>query len=528
MRAAVYVRVSTEDQARHGYSLAEQRSACEAQAREAGAGSVVVFADEGISGEVLERPGLTALRDAVRAGQIDVVYVRDADRLSRRVAHQLLLAEEFERAGVRVEFLDSNYQDTPEGRLFFTIRSSIAEYEKEKIRDRTMRGKRQKARQGLIPDVFNVYGYRLHSESGQVEIDQAEAEIVREIFNRFVSEDLGMNGIARLLNERGVPTRSGRGQWSKTVIRQMLRQHAYVGIWYYGKRDCRGVRVAVQRGEKRRPKSRGQEEWIPIPVPAIVDVATWERAQERLEVARRLWAGQARGQYLLSGIIECGECGAPMGGRKQKLFGQKVQGYSCFRNIQGVKHVGCRPFKFVRAGPLEAAVWETIRAWLDDPDALVQAVMGETSGTASLSLQDELTQIEKNLAQVGRGRENILTVLAEGRTGISDAARAKLDDLARREARLLHRKREIETAMSAVSRSRTAAAEIRRVALEVARDLDNLDFAARRALVRSLIRRIVVSGRPRKGLRVMMHAAVPGVVLQALTRSRAGSPGIDQ
>ena len=113
MRAAVYIRVSTEEQAVHGYSLSEQKEACCKRAKELGADEVLVFADEGVSGAVLDRPGLNALRDAVDSGQVECIILRDPDRLSRKLAHQLFLSEEFEKAGVRLEFLDFEGKTTP-------------------------------------------------------------------------------------------------------------------------------------------------------------------------------------------------------------------------------------------------------------------------------------------------------------------------------------------------------------------------------------------------------------------------------
>jgi len=121
LRAAVYARVSTEDQAQHGYSLAEKREACRRRTEELGASEMLEFADEGFSGTVLERPDLTALREAAASGMVNVIVCRDPDRLSRRLAHQLLLTEEFEKAGVRLEFLDFSWQDTSEGRFFYQL-----------------------------------------------------------------------------------------------------------------------------------------------------------------------------------------------------------------------------------------------------------------------------------------------------------------------------------------------------------------------------------------------------------------------
>jgi DNA invertase Pin-like site-specific DNA recombinase len=181
LRAAIYVRVSTEEQAVHGYSLAEQREACSQRAAELGAVEILLFADEGASGATLDRPGLDALREAVRMGTVNTLVLRDPDRLSRRLAHQLYLSEEFEKAGVQLEFLDFEWKTTPEGRLFYAIKGAIAEYEREKIRERVTRGKLQKARQGGIPVNFDVYGYRYDTETGEVSLYDEEAIFLRRL-----------------------------------------------------------------------------------------------------------------------------------------------------------------------------------------------------------------------------------------------------------------------------------------------------------------------------------------------------------
>jgi hypothetical protein len=206
-----------------------------------------------------------------------------------------------------------------------------------------------------------------------------------------------------------------------------------------------------------------------------------------------------------------------MGGRKQKLFGRQVRGYTCFRNIQGVKHIGCRPFKFINAEKLEAAVWETVNTWLEDPEALVKTAINE--GPRANTLRTELDQTEKGLTQVARGRESLLTLVAEGRIELTDAVRTKLDDLTHRENQLLLRKREIEIALSSQTTSHKKVTVFLRAAREVVQNLDALDFDAKRALTRQLVCSVVVSGRPREGLRVTIHTTLPGVIIDALSNT---------
>ena len=471
MRAAIYVRVSTDDQVRHGYSLAEQKIACRTRATSIGASTVLEFADEGISGTLLDRPGLSALRDAVKNNQIDAIIVRDPDRLSRKLSHQLLLTEEFERAGVRLEFLDFDWKDTPEGRLFYSIRGAIAEYEREKIRDRMVRGKNQKARQGGIPIGFYVYGFHYEPDAGKVTINDNEAAVARNIFKWFVLEDIGMNGVAKRLNDTGIPTRKGRGKWHRNVIRQILTNPAYVGRWRYKEFD--------------------------IPVPALVDEETWNKAQQKLKEARRLWAGRSQNDYLLSGIISCSDCGNTMTGVYMTWWDQKVRRYTCHKNSQGARNTGCVPSKTLPAEVIEKTVWEQVCAWLDDPEALAREAIEEEP--RSEDLRQEFERIEKLIADVDKGREAVLDAIASGLFELDGKTKSKLVDLKRRKERLENRKKELQVFLNETQRYVAGLEEMKQLAKQVLSRLDTLEFTEKKALVRILVSQVIISGRVTKG-----------------------------
>lgn len=488
MRAAIYVRVSTDDQARHGFSLQEQREACRRRAKELGAKAILEFADEGISGATLDRPGLERLREAVKAGQVDLIVIRDPDRLARKLAHQLLLTEEFEKSGVRLEFLDFDWKDTPEGKLFYSVRGAIAEYEKEKIRQRMTRGKMQKAKQGGFPIGFYNYGYVYDPETGQVKIHEEEARVVAEIFNWFTGEDIGVNGVAKRLNDRCVPTRKGKA-WHRQVVKQILTNPVYKGAWRY--------------------------KGITIPVPTIVDEATWFKAQEKLREARRLWAGRSRQDYLLSGIISCSDCGQTMTGVYAKWWGKKERRYTCDKNYQGARREGCRPRKMVLAEYIEHAVWEQVKEWLRDPEALA-AEAGAADVDAG-ELHKELERVEKRLAEVEKGREAVLDAIASGLFELDARTKGKLADLKRRKERLEQRKKEIALALRGAAGAAARLEELKALAKEVLERIDELEFSEKKALVRSLVSQVVVSGRGKRGanglvdIEITVVAKVPEV-----------------
>ena len=147
-RAAIYTRVSTDEQTK-GYSLNTQVDACLRYAEEHEYKIIETYKED-YSGATLDRPELDKLRDAISTNQIDVVIVYDIDRLARKNAYQVLIEEEFHRNNVIVEYVIGQYDDSDEGRLQKQIRSSIAEYEKAKILERSKRGKRGKAKSGLL------------------------------------------------------------------------------------------------------------------------------------------------------------------------------------------------------------------------------------------------------------------------------------------------------------------------------------------------------------------------------------------
>ena len=161
MRAAIYARVSTERQERQ-QTIDSQLAALSAWAEQAGHELMAghVFRDEGYSGSRLDRPGLDALRDAVRDAEVDVVAVLSPDRLARKYAYQALILEEFRRAGCAIEFLNRTISDDPGDQLLLQIQGAVAEYERALLSERFRRGKLQKARAGWFIGGRAPYGYR--------------------------------------------------------------------------------------------------------------------------------------------------------------------------------------------------------------------------------------------------------------------------------------------------------------------------------------------------------------------------------
>jgi len=239
---ALYARVSSESQARDN-TIASQVMAL--RERIAADGFSLEpdqsYVDEGYSGSILARPALERLRDAVAGGHIERIYVHAPDRLARRYAHQVLVIDEFRRAGAEVIFLNRPIGGTAEDDLLLQVQGVIAEYERAKILERGRRGRLHAARSGSVSALTGApFGYRYVSRiqgggEARFEVVEDEAHIVRLIFAWVSLDRLSMREVCRRLHQMGCQTRRGSTDWYASTIHGMLDNPAYVGRAAFGR-----------------------------------------------------------------------------------------------------------------------------------------------------------------------------------------------------------------------------------------------------------------------------------------------------
>ena len=486
MKAAIYIRVSSEEQAAHGYSLEAQRHACRMRAQQLGATTVLEFADEGVPGTILERPGLSKLRQAVMHRNVDVVVIYDPDRFARSLAHQLLVTEEIERAKIRLDFVNFEWQNTPEGKLFYAMRGAFSEYEREKIRLRTSTGRIQKARQGKLPMVVQPYGYRYDALQSQLVVDAFEASVVQRIFTELVENGRALNSIARQLSAEGIPTQKGASAWHRQVVRQIARNPVYTGVFYANRFNTQGMRANRYRSleEKVHATLRPKSEWIPIEVPPIVSTALWQQAQQVMDQRAVQWREQKRDRrYLLSGLVHCSTCGRTMTGVRQRQWGRVKMSYTCRKNTAGPSEANIIKDHFIDAAMLEAIVWDRVMNWLNRPEQLVQVA------TDSLGLPRRIQadrRYQAHLDRLLKGKENLLNLLESGIADPEGILR-RLQRLQEQEQKL---RKQLEHPIGSALPYQWGLEEARRW-LEAARD--HLPFHTRYRVIHTMIQEILVS-----------------------------------
>ncbi len=506
---ASYARVSTEHQA-EAQTIASQVAAL--QARAAADGLLLLpdrqFTDDGYSGATLIRPALEQLRDLIAAGEIKRLYVLSPDRLARKYAYQVLLLDEFARAGVEVVFLNRALAHTPEDALLLQVQGMVAEYEQAQLLERSRRGKRHAAKLGAVTGLSTApygYVYRTKQATGghaHLEIVEEEARIVREIFTWVGGERLSMAEVARRLQAAGVPTRTGKARWDRSTIWGMLKNPTYMGQAAYGKTRAIPVRPRLRavRGHRLHPKRASgdtavpREEWITIAVPAIVSEDLFLTVQGQLDENRqRARLGQRGMHFLLQGLVVCPQCGYALYGKPTNppATGGRRHVYTYYRCVGtdghrfgGEKICTTQP---VRMDLLDVAVWQEVCTLLEDPGRVEHEYHARLAAVAV----DEHPSRAAQMTKLQQGIARLIDSYTEGLIEKGEFA----PRLTRLRQRLAQLEEQAAVAAETAALKEELGAIVERLAefaREVQAGLARADWLTRRDLIRLLVKRVEV------------------------------------
>jgi len=427
--AAIYARVSSEQQREENTIASQTASLIEfATSHDLEVPKEWVFEDEGYSGAILERPGLECVRDLAAEGQIQVVLAYSPDRLSRKYAYQILLIEEFARQGVETMFVKSPQGDSAEDQLLVQFQGMIAEYERAQILERSRRGKRHRAQAGEVSVLSGApYGYRYIRKTDEAPaayvVEEAEAQVVRRVYEMYTVEGLSMGEITRRLNTEAVPTRKA-SRWERSVVWAMLRNPAYRGIACFGKTRI-SARTRVMRPQRRRgvtmpgttaSHERPRAEWMEIPVPALVTEESFARAQEQLQQNKIRSRRRTIAPSVVQGLVSCAKCGYALSRSSTQTSARKIHYYKCIGSDSWRKLGGpvCDNSRFVRQELLDQIVWAEVIRLLEEP-ALIQQELDRRLAAARSSdpTKKREQSLQRELTQVGKGMERLLNAYQE-------------------------------------------------------------------------------------------------------------------
>ena len=417
-QCVIYTRVSTTEQAEGGTSLADQLAICRAKAAQLGLAVAAHFEDAGSSGALYEsREGLQNALAFIEGGLATTLLVAKVDRLARDRYAQSAVARRIERVGARLIYCNVDGGDTDEGELQIGILGDFAVYERRVFRRRSMAGRRRRAEEGIQVAVESPFGYIIPRKNdvlagryaaelfGRYLENESESPTVRRIF-REIAGGASLMGLCKTMNREGVATKKG-GVWRPAVIHRMIRNKAYKGDARYGKTRYSRDESRLERGFKsiKTYERVPDEEQTSIPCLALVDVATWEAANEVLDGNAARLGGNPTRKYLLSGIARCSKCGhilrASLCPTKQNGVTYRYPRYHCKKSSPGFTPDGVTCLKKSFQGKsLERRVVESLQKMADSAPLLrmmadAQRQLEPDAGGESARVRSQLETLER-------------------------------------------------------------------------------------------------------------------------------------
>src|SRR5712691_6597283 len=466
------------------------------------------FLDDGDSGATLVRPALERFRDVVAARAVDRLYVHSPDRLARKYAYQVLLVDACRRVGVEVIFLNRALGQSPEDDLLLQVQGMIAEYERAKIIERHRRGKRHAARVGAVNVLSGApYGYRYvtkYEGGGQAryEILPDEARVVLQVFTWVGHDRLTIGEVCRRLTQAGEVTRTGKTVWDRSVVWGILKNPAYQGGAAFGKtrQEPLRPRLRTQRNRPIQPRRAVStrdvppEDWIAIPVPALVEPAVFAAVQEQLQENKRHARQSHRGAlYLLQGLLQCQHCGYAFYGKRLSPRARKgkprAYAYDRCLGTDAYRFGGERVCQHtqVRTDLVDRAVWQEVCTLLAHPERLAEEYRRRWQPEMSAK-RLPLATVESQISQLRQGVARLIASYAEGLIDKYEFA-PRITRLRQRLARLEEQRQHLADEAASQAELQLIIGRLEDFATKIHQSLEDADWARQRDLIRTLVKR---------------------------------------
>lgn len=373
IRAAAYGRVSSDRQKKEATIKTQIRTIQEWVGRQGGEYEVVAwYLDEGVTGTVPleQRPrGRQLIADAI-AGNFETILIYDGDRVSREEHIWPLFKVQMQNAGINVISVTEGWNTADDmGSFMAGISALLGAEDRKKMLKRMRDGRVRAAMEGKWPYAVPTYGYRV--VNGYLAIEVEESEVVKRIYDMYTTQRMGIVPIANALNREGIPTpavnkgqkRESTERWRRIAIHRIL-----VNPVYTGEIEC---------------TFSFHDKPIPIKVPTVIDVPTWQQAKQ---IRESRWTVRTRNSHLLAGLVKCGHCGLSCSILVNK-FGRYYRCNGKYMETRG-EGITCPGSPYTNADKLEAAVWEMIEEWARNPGQILQEFVGQSGG-----LLDRLVEI---------------------------------------------------------------------------------------------------------------------------------------
>jgi site-specific DNA recombinase len=458
MIARIYIRVSTDEQAKEGFSLAAQEERCRQFIQSQGWEVDEVYRDDGYSAKDLQRPAIQRVIQDVKNKKFDVLVVYRLDRLVRSVMDLHYLLGLFDKYGIKFKSVTEVFDTTTAmGRFFITLVGAMSQWERENLSERVKMGMERRfmegKRHGHAPFGYNLDGDRLV-------INQDEAEVVRWIFQTYKNH--GMTTIAHRLNQKGIRTKNG-SLWHDAQIYYLLTNPVYIGQIRYGTKKWSEKRITL----------KGDHE-------PIINEEEFNATQKLIAKRKNALSPKAlTSDYPFSGVLYCAHCGAAFFGGKDK---RKTGGHRFYYRCSGRYNVGMCDAPSISESKIEKALFDSL-------EIIAQDFPKPKDPPKDTDPKHEIERIEKEIERIKKRRKKWQEAFAAEAITLEELIeRTKEDGEREKQLReeLLKIPQEDNTPSISQREFRQAIQDIRTVWNKATRE-------ERKQLIHSIFKRIVVA-----------------------------------
>jgi site-specific DNA recombinase len=482
--AVGYIRVSTEEQVREGYSLDNQTVQIEKECSYKDWELLKIFHDKGISGASLEkRDGLKSMLSFIDDNDVDYLIVYKLSRLSRKVSDVVNIAEFLKKNSTALISIEDRIDTSSKmGEYFLVLASIFADMERENIIVQVKGGMSQKARDGEWNGGKPPLGYDLIEK--KLVVNEEQAQTVQYIFTEYLRGS-GYKAIAAVLNDEGLKT-GRKSTFSGVSVKDILRNPTYIGKIRWGRRNDWGVLHDSKRKRKYDKDpivSDGKHD-------GIVDEETFNKVQELINTNPRHKMKRFNANHLLSGLLRCPVCDYGMSYQPASSKGKTYGYYVCNQWMN--KHGSCKP-NGVRKDAIEEEFLTIFEKIVNEPDFKEIMMSSLNNSDSHIEYLDKLLKRKSTEIKEHESRQNsLIDELVQGDERYKERMRKKIQVVEDEIASLEEEVQKLEREKKALSGQRLDHDEIIELLGNVGKIIRLLDAEAQQTLVRKLIRNIKI------------------------------------
>ena len=464
LRVAAYCRVSTDEEDQLNSLETQMQYYTSKIAENPNWTMVGIYADEGITGTRADKRDkfMKLMRDCQK-GKVDYILTKSTSRFARNTVDSLTWIRKLRAIGIGVYFEEQNLDSSKvENETLIGFFSVMAQSESESISGNVTWGIHKRMRNGTYAVQFNMLGYK-RGDDGEPYIIPEEAEIVKELFNRFL-DGASLGQLKDFLESKKVLTRRGKSEWSISVIRGMLSNEKYVGDILYQKTyraDCISKKVKVNRGEMTRYLVSNNHA-------PIIDRDTFNLVQA--ELSRRTSKnkkmdsaiteqGKYSGKFALSELLICGSCGSAYRRNSKVAKGKTTYYWRCVNRVEhGTKY--CKDSAGVEEKMLQESICRCLSKMLEDSQEVYSLIQSNlTYAVSGNSAALDMHLIETQMKQVKQDADNMMEKMSktEGSTELYEKALSELFE------QLVALRTQYEQARAQSEQSDSVNAEVQRI-----------------------------------------------------------------